>query len=320
MERTRPSIVDVVGNMADQYLETALVGKSESTRKTYVSTLAQCLKATKCKDSRALLIGRANTFRKLAKIWPVTNTLKKALSMLCCIVHANPKILPETTAKYWQKCLKDASDAVKKESDKNVVSEALQAKWMDYDDIMAKVQALRKLGNEHASLKASKELVILAMYAFLTPKRADFGKLRIVDSVNELTATENGVVLPANGECKLVLNVYKTAKTYKQFVETLPSELVQVLRASLKAFPRSFILVGPRNKPLSDDNYATQVKAVMDKHFDRKLSINDLRHIYLTQTIVLATITREERNKIAWSMMQSPEVQLEYVRVLSPAN
>jgi hypothetical protein len=34
----------------------------------------------------------------------------------------------------------------------------------------------------------------------------------------------------------------------------------------------------------------------MDKHFNRKLGINDLRHIYLTQTIVVATITREERN------------------------
>jgi hypothetical protein len=51
----------------------------------------------------------------------------------------------------------------------------------------------------------------------------------------------------------------------------------------------------------------------MDKHFDR-LGINDLRHIYLTQTIVVATITREEPGKIAWSMMQSPLVQLEYVR------
>jgi hypothetical protein len=38
----------------------------------------------------------------------------------------------------------------------------------------------------------------------------------------------------------------------------------------------------------------------------RPLGINDLRHIYLTQTIVVATITREEPGKIAWSMMQSP--------------
>jgi hypothetical protein len=30
---------------------------------------------------------------------------------------------------------------------------------------------------------------------------------------------------------------------------------------------------------------------------NRKLGINDLRHIYLTQTIVVATITREERKQ-----------------------
>jgi hypothetical protein len=242
------------------------------------------------------------------------NSLKKGLSMLCCISRANPKIVPATTAKYWLARLEDARAAVKKKSDNNVVSAALQAKWMDYSDIKAKVQDLIKRGNEHASLKVTKELVILAMYAFLTPKRADFGKLRIVDSADELKATENGIVLPARGECKLVLNEYKTAKTYKQFVETLPSELAQVLRASVKAFPRTYLLVGPRDKPLSDDNYGTQVKNTMDKHFNRKLGINDLRHIYLTQTIILATITREERNKIAWSMMQSPEIQLEYVR------
>ena len=300
--------------MPDQYLETALVGNSDSTRNTYTVTLGKCLAVTKCKDSRALLVGRANTFRKLVETWPNTNSLKKALSMLRSILRTHPKIVPATTAKYWRERFDDARAAVKEKNDNNVVSAALQAKWMDYSDIKAKVQDLIKRGNEHASLKVTKELVILAMYAFLTPKRADFGKLRIVDSADELVATENGIVLPARGECKLVLNEYKTAKTYKQFVETLPSELAQVLRASVKAFPRTFLLVGPRDKPLSNDNYGAHVKNTMDKHFDRKLTINDLRHIYLTQTIILATITREERNKIAWSMMQSPEIQLEYVR------
>jgi hypothetical protein len=41
----------------------------------------------------------------------------------------------------WLERLEDARAAVKKKSDNNVVSAALQAKWMDYD-IKAKVQAL----------------------------------------------------------------------------------------------------------------------------------------------------------------------------------
>jgi hypothetical protein len=69
------------------------------------------------------------------------------------------------------------------------------------------------------------------MHAFLSVPTS---KLCIVDSADE-AATERH--RSARGECKLVLNVYKTAKTTRQFVETLPSELAQVLRASVKAFP-----------------------------------------------------------------------------------
>jgi hypothetical protein len=50
----------------------------------------------------------------------------------------------------------------------------------------------------------------------------------------------------------------------------------------------------------------------MDKHFNHKLGINDLP-IYLTQTIVVATITREGAAK-SWSMMRSPEIQLDVLR------
>jgi hypothetical protein len=84
------------------------------------------------------------------------NSLKKALSMLCCISRANPKIVPATTAKYWLERL-DARAAVKKKSDNNVVSEALQAKWMDYS--IKASQALTIRTNTPA-LKVSKELVI----------------------------------------------------------------------------------------------------------------------------------------------------------------
>jgi hypothetical protein len=37
------------------------------------------------------------------------------------------------------------------------------------------------------------------------------------------------------------------------------------------------LLVGPRDKPPSDNNYSTRVSN-KDKHLDRRLSVNDLRH------------------------------------------
>jgi hypothetical protein len=85
------------------------------------------------------------------------------------------------------------------------------------------------------------------------------------------------------------------SKDHKQFVETLPSELAQVLRASV-TFPRTIFWLVRATSRLRCDNFGLRSKNAMDKHFDRKLGINDLRHIYLTRTIVM-TITREERNK-----------------------
>jgi hypothetical protein len=263
--------------MLDPYLKNALKGKSESTSYSYTVTLDKCLAVTKCKDSRALLVGRANTFRKLSELWPVVTTLKKALAIMCSITRTNPGMIPATTKAYWLARLEDANAMVKKQNSNNVVSSALQAKWLDYDDILAKVEELIAQGNEHATLKASQEVVLLAMYAYLTPKRADFGKLRIVASIGKLQDDENGLVLPSKGDCRLVLNQYKTAKTYKQFTEVLPVELAVIVRASLEAWPRTYLLVGPRDKPLSDNNYSTRVGDVMDKHLDRRLSVNDLR-------------------------------------------
>jgi hypothetical protein len=302
--------------MVDTYLQTALKGKSESTRYTYATTLAKCLEITRCADSRALIMGRARTFDKLVATWPVVTTLKKALAMLCCITRANPDIAPQAARTYWLQRLEDASAAVKKKNSDNVASDALTAKWMEYDDILAKVEDVVASGDGHATLKESQELVVLAMFAYLPPKRADLGQVRIGGSLGMLANTENGMVVPADGgECKLVLNVYKTAKVYQQFLEALPEELAAIVRASLAAFPRSYLLVGPRDKPISDTNYSTRVTNVMDKYLGRRLSVNDLRHLYITQKIKLSEVTHEKRAIIAHSMMHSLEGQVDYIRI-----
>lgn len=54
---------------------------------------------------------------------------------------------------------------------------------------------------------------------------------------------------------------------------------LKTVRASLAAFPRSYLLVGPRDKPISDTNYSTRITDVMDKYMDRRPPINHLRHL-----------------------------------------
>jgi hypothetical protein len=280
----------------DPYLQAALEGeaKSEETKGSYCATFNKCIMLTASTDARVLLMGRANTFRKLSEKWPCVATLKKALAIMCSIVRANPDIVPAGIKTYWRERLNEANRVISTQTP-NAVAE------VDYDNILAKVMDLMEQGNEHATLKASQEVVLLALYAFLPPKRADFGNLRIVQDAGELTADENGLVLPTGGDCKLVLNHYKTAKTYKQFVEPLPEELAAIVRASLASFPRNILLVGPRNKPLSDASYSMRVGNVMDKHLGRRLCITDLRNMFIKQKAARGSDC--QRKAISKSMM-----------------
>jgi hypothetical protein len=303
---------------SDPYLIVSLEGKSPSTVKTYTTTLSKCLTVTKCTDSQKLAMGRGRTFDKLKETWPVTITLRKALILIQSIIRANPNIVPETIASYWFKKLQEIGDDVKVNSN-NVASKELMAKWIQYDDILELVRSQTARGDAHATLKASQELVLLSMFAYLPPKRGDLGKLRIVRGVGELTDTENGLVVPPAGECRLILNKYKTAKMFGQFQEALPSALADIVRMSLSTFPRTFLLVGPCDKPMSDGNYSTRVGDVMDKYLDRRLSINNLRHIYITQKVLRgdALVTHEERVAMAYSMMHTLKSQIDYIVVVA---
>jgi len=299
----------------DPHLKVALKGRSEGTQRTYRSTMSRCLEITKCKDAYTLLRGRLTTYNALVKAWPVTTTLKKALALLCTITRTNPTLVSKSLSDWWRERLDIAQKLVDKQTAHNMVSAKLKAKWLEYDTILAKVQAL-EADTMHKKPKDSQALVLLAMFAFLTPKRADLGAIRIVPSADKLDDSENGMVIPTKGAIKLILNTYKTAKSYGQFTEVMPDELSTIIRASLKAHPRSYLFSGCKDKAMSNSSYGLRVKDVMEKYMGHDLGVNDLRHLWITQNIQLAKVTHEQRGAFAESMMQSPEVQLEYIRVL----
>jgi hypothetical protein len=130
------------------------------------------------------------------------------------------------------------ADAVKKKSDNNVVPCSASGQVDGLQRHQGQGTGLKR-GNEHASPKVE-ELVIPGHVRF-TPKRADFSLRIAMRPTSWLRRRTASFCL--RGECKLVLNVYKTAKTYKQFVGTLPSELARSAARSVKAFPGLIFLV-----------------------------------------------------------------------------
>lgn len=262
--------------MSDPYLQKALEGKRPATAVAYTGWLTKALALTSSADSYKLMMGRGRVYDAMSRAWlqESPSTLKGVVAVINTIIRTNPGLAPEALEKYWAERLVELHAVMDALAADKTASKALSAKWMPYDDIRTKVDDLVARGPA-ATLKDSQELVLLAVYAYLPPMRANLGKLRIVKSGDELEEEENGVVVPHDGVCSLVLNEFKD-----KFVEELPTELEAVVRASLAAFQRTHLLVGPNDTPVSATGYGKRVSAVMDKYFERRLSINDLRHMY----------------------------------------
>ena len=77
---------------------------------------------------------------------------------------------------------------------------------------------------------------------------------------------------------KLYFNKYKTSDTYGLAIIDVPKEIDGILKKWLKINPSEMVLISSNNKPLS----SSQIARMLNKIFDKKVSVNMLRHIYLT--------------------------------------
>lgn len=285
----------------DSMLVNALEGKRPSTRLSYESALARCLAITDAPSLKAMLMGRSKSYNKLAAVYTNVQTLKTRLAIISSIAAANPVLLPDGCARFWKECMVSAVKTAGELAGGAANVNKSSSTWIEYASIKLKLADLIACG--HSNKRASLDIVIMAMYAYLPPKRADLGRVRIVAQQEDIDASENAVIIPETGEASLVLNVYKTSKTRGQFVETLPQELTHAMHSSLEAHPRTYLIDGRVNKPLSENRYSARVMEAMDRVMGAALSVKDLRCMYVAQHLQESTYT--ERAAMARSMMMS---------------
>ena len=77
---------------------------------------------------------------------------------------------------------------------------------------------------------------------------------------------------------KLYFNKYKTSDTYGLSTVNVPPELNKILKKWLKINPSDYVLISSNNNPLS----SSQITKKLNKIFNKEVSTNMLRHVYLT--------------------------------------
>jgi len=218
---------------------------------------------------------KLSNFLKVKQIIPAlsgmeTNTTRTILSALYILTGKN---------KYHKMMLVDIAK-LKEETDKQEMNDKQIESWVSQeqvkdllDEYASKADHLYKKQNlTIPDLQKIQDYIILSLLGgvFIPPRRSkDY-----VDFMIE-TPTENSNFLKGR---TMIFNSYKTAKTYGTQKVLLPAILLRILKKWISVNPTSYLLFD------NNGNQMTNVKLNqrLNKIFDKKVSVNQLRHTYLT--------------------------------------
>ena len=163
-----------------------------------------------------------------------------------------------------------------------------------------------------------KEAALLGLYTLIPPRRRSFATfLTVIDKDEKEDPDLNYLVLDGRNPILLVLNNYKTSKTYGRVEIRLPSSLKRLFRNHLK---ESKLVSGDRvfkttwGKPYQLTNLSNYLQNTFNKATGNYISFNLLRHIYITHH--LSTPRSLKYKKLLASRMgHSIGQQLKYIRI-----
>ena len=188
--------------------------------------------------------------------------------------------------------------------------------WMSWDDIMARYADVRAVAlpllNTKRNLSADEmqmcsDFVLFSFLVLIPPRRAlDFAVLALRDAGDD----ENSLV----GK-KVVFRKYKTVSSYGVQMFALPSELLDILKKWKRINTGKWLLwMGrPTRAPVSSDITRRLNHIIRDK-----VSVNQLRHSFLTEFYSGKTPSLQEMRDVSSKMAHNIVMSMGYRRLDTP--
>lgn len=188
------------------------------------------------------------------------------------------------------------------------------ANWIEWGDVLDRYKAFEKevaplwrLKKEELTkdyINKLKTFVLLSCYVLIPPRRAlDYTafKIRNIDEIKDNYMKKRN----------FVFNNYKTAKTYGKGVVPIDFKLYSIIKKWIVINPSDWLIPASNNnrKPIS----VPQLTNLLNSFFDKKVSVNMLRHSFLTH-IYKDMPDLKTMKDTAKGMGHSIEKALEYVK------
>jgi len=127
--------------------------------------------------------------------------------------------------------------------------------------------------------KANPDNLLLGFYTYLLPARADYNAVHILKPGDSVPKDGNYIILGT--DYKVVLQEFKTAKTYKTIEHTLPEPLKKILDKSLKEQPRKYLFTLQSGEPMSANTFSGWAKKQLTKLIGKNTNLTAIRHAFV---------------------------------------
>jgi integrase len=233
-------------------------------------------------------------------------TILSALVVLCGECHA--------TKKYRDQMMKDQETYITEEKNQSR-NETQKENWMSWNEIKNVFEELekevkpllaKKIENlTDKNIKRIQEYILLAVYVLIPPRRAlDYTNFKITDVDPK---TDNYYDLKKK---EFVFNKYKTSKKHGEQRVKVPLRLQLILKKWLAINPSDMLFWSENGKELKQN----QITNWLNKIFDKKISVNMLRHIYITENVLKDMPKLTHLEDIANDMGNTVGQQMLYVK------
>ena len=163
--------------------------------------------------------------------------------------------------------------------------------------------------------KSSKARLLLALYTYLPPLRADYFEVRINPPKTLITATKkNYIQLNSTAETsELVIRDFKTSATYKTIRHKIPQQLYEDITASLESEPRNYLftMATDAKRPYDRNSFSKWANKVLQDLFKVPITLTAIRHIFIS-TLDLTKMRARDLQNIAHAMGHGIAMQKEY--------
>lgn len=303
---------------------------NENTYKSYAGRLrALRTKSGMALASIAQIVARPDVFAKhFVAEYKTPASRRSVVSAIMAVLKYCPDLaqaLPRAR-QAWREEFDEHEQSLEEQIGHNKLTERQKEKYVSYDRIREAFARMNR-GDPHSTRKDSLRFVLLALVLDLPPTRADFGELHVASKEINRGDMNYIVVHPRSSRKEyyhansyVVLNRFKTAKYFGRTELELSEKTADIVRASLRRWPRKYLFVDSKGNPFTKGEYSQFVRSSFEALVGRSIGISLLRHVFLSEEANLEKLSGHERARLARQMMHSTAQQSTTYRYLKDSD